>query len=66
MKKPNRKPKVKLVGKDGNAFVIIGEVSKALRKAGADKEYINQYTIESMEGDYDNLLVVAMKYAEVY
>jgi len=66
MKKPNRKPKVQLVGEDGNAYAIMAAVRKALFNAGADKEYIDQYLKESMEGDYDNLLVVAMKYADVY
>lgn len=66
MKRPNRKPKVQLVGNDGNAYAIMGNIKKALQKAGADKEYVNQYIKESMEGDYDNLLVVAMKYADVY
>jgi len=66
MKKPNRKPKVQLVGNDSNAYAIMAAVRSALQKAGADKEYVDQYLKESMEGDYDNLLVVAIKYAEVY
>ena len=66
MKIPNRKPKVKLVGNDDNAFAIIARVKQALRKAGADKEYIDQFVKESMEGDYNNLLATAMKYADVY
>jgi hypothetical protein len=28
------KPKVKLIGEDGNAFLIMGKVIKALRRAG--------------------------------
>jgi len=66
MKAPDVKPKVKLVGEDGNAFAIMGRVKRALRKAGADKEYIDKYMEESMSGDYDHLLVTAMKYADVY
>ncbi len=54
-----------MAGEDGNAFAIIGRVSKALRKAGADKEYIDQYHAEAMSGDYDNLLCVTMKYVGV-
>jgi len=30
MKKPNRKPKVKLTGRDGNAYAIMGTVRMAL------------------------------------
>jgi ribosomal protein S9 len=56
---------VQLTGNDGNAFAIMGAVSKALRKAGADKEEIEQYMNESMSGDYDNLLRTAMQWVNV-
>lgn len=56
----NSKPKVKLIGEDGNAFYILGKVSKALPKEEAIK-----YRKEAMSGDYDNLLAVTMKYVEV-
>ena len=56
---------VSLIGQDGNAFAIMGAVSNALRKAGVSKEEINQYTSESMSGDYDNLLRVAMEWVAV-
>jgi hypothetical protein len=59
------KPTVKLVGEDGNAFVIMGRISAALHKAGYKKEYIEKYQEESMSGDYDNLLVVATKYVNI-
>jgi len=65
MRSPDHKPEVELVGQDGNAFAIMGRVSKALRKAGADEEYVKEYQYESMSGDYNNLLRVAMKYVEV-
>ena len=60
-----KKPSVVLVGQNGNAFAIMGRVSKALRKAGADKDYIKQYTDEAMSDDYDNLLRVTMKYVNI-
>jgi hypothetical protein len=56
---------VKLVGNDGNAFAIMGAVSKALRKAGASQDEIRDYMTESMSGDYDNLLRTAMKWVNV-
>jgi hypothetical protein len=65
MKSPLRKPVVQLIGQDGNAFFIMGKIQQALRKAGADKQYIDQYISEAMSGDYDNLLVVSMNYADV-
>ena len=65
MKAPETKPTVKLTGNDGNAFAIMGNVKKALRRAGADKEYIDQYAKDAMSGDYDHLLQVSMEYVEV-
>lgn len=56
---------VKLTGRDGNAFSIMGAVTNGLRKAGADKTVIDTYQAESMAGDYDNLLRTAMKYVHV-
>jgi len=65
MKAPETKPEVKLIGEDGNAFAIIGRVQRALKQAGADKEYIDQYLNEATSGDYDHLLQTTMKYVEV-
>ena len=65
MRKPEKRPTVKLVGEDSNAYYIIGRVKRVLRSAGADQEYINQYLQESMAGDYDHLLQTALKYVEV-
>lgn len=56
---------VQLTGNDGNAFAIMGAVQKALRNAGATKEELSQYMEESMSGDYNNLLRVAMEWVEV-
>ncbi len=65
MKAPLTKPTVKVIGEDGNAFAIMGRVKKALRRAGADMEYIDKYLNEATSGDYDHLLVVSMKYVNV-
>lgn len=56
--------KVRLIGEDGNAFSIIGRVSKALRAAGyseATKEFSN----DAMSGDYDHLLQTVLRYVSV-
>jgi len=57
--------KVQLTGRDGNAYAIMSAVSKALRQAGASDEEVYKYQDESMSGDYDNLLRVAMKWVNV-
>jgi len=64
IKTPNR-PKVKLVGTDGNAFALMGTCTKAARRANWPKETIDAVMAEAMSGDYDNLLVTLMKYFEV-
>lgn len=65
MKGPGIKPTVKLIGHDGNAFSIMGRVKQALKSAGADKEYIDEYLRQATSGDYDNLLMVSMAYVDV-
>lgn len=57
--------KVKLTGTNGNAFVIMGVVSNALRKAKVPEEEIKKYGEESISGDYDNLLQTAFKWVTV-
>jgi hypothetical protein len=43
----------------------MGAVKSALKKAGASNEELDQYLSDSMSGDYDNLLRVAMEWVEV-
>lgn len=57
--------KVKLVGEDGNAFAILGRVSKAMQRAGCTPEQVNEFRTEATSGDYDKLLQTAMKYVDV-
>lgn len=47
---------VDLSHSDGNAFMLLGKVRKAIRRAGATEEQIAQFTNEATMGDYDNLL----------
>lgn len=59
------KPPVRMVGEDGNAFSIIGRVSKALKQAGCPdraKEWIDRAT--SCES-YNHLLNLVFEYADV-
>ena len=65
MIEPKYKPEVQLTGENGNAFVIMGATIKALKKAGADKEYTDKYRKEAMSGNYDELLTTTMHYVDV-
>jgi len=59
-----RKPRVKLIGEDGNVFNILGRVKSALREAGMDVE-ADAFLKEATSGDYQNVLRCAMKYCDV-
>ncbi len=54
------KPRVKLLGANGNAFNIMGLCSRAAKHAGWPKEKIDAVMAKMRAGDYDNLLGVAM------
>lgn len=56
--------RVKLVGEDGNAFNILGIVTKAMRRADVPKTERDEFMREAMSGDYDNLLATCMKWVD--
>lgn len=56
---------VKITGKDSNAFSIMGDVAKKLRKGEATADQIKQFYEEATSGDYDHLLQVVMKWVYV-
>ena len=59
------KPKVKLVGENGNVFNVIGRVSKALKRAGL-KDKAEEFTKKAFNsGSYDEVLRLATEYCEV-
>jgi hypothetical protein len=62
---PNDKPKLELVGADGNAFNVLGLARRAARKAEWPQEKIDAFLKEAMAGNYDNLLATCMKHFDV-
>lgn len=60
-----KKPKLQLIGEDGDALAILGRARRAARKAGWSKEKANKVMQEAMSGDYDHLLQIMMKYFNV-
>lgn len=48
---------------DGNAFSIMGAVTKALKRNG-QADQVEKYLTKAMSGDYDNLLRVSMEYVD--
>lgn len=56
---------VQLSGKDGNAFSVLGNVQRALRKGQVPSEDIEQFISEAMSGDYNHLLATAMRWVNI-
>jgi hypothetical protein len=56
---------VDLIGRDGNAFLILGRVMKEMRRGGVSAEGIEDFRKDATSGDYDNLLRVVMNYVRV-
>ena len=57
--------KVRLVGEDGNAWVILGRCRAAMRKAGYPQAFIDTFVTEATAGNYDDLLATVMRYVVV-
>lgn len=60
------KPRLRLIGEDGNAFAILGRACRAARGAGWTKEEIEAFMKSATSGDYTNLLSEVMKRFEVF
>ena len=56
---------VELTGSDGNAFLIIARVLRALRLGGVCEEDRDEFSKEATSGDYDNVLVTCMQWVTV-
>ena len=56
---------VPLIGGDGNAFMILGKVTGALKRAGAPQEDVDAYMEQATSGNYDHLLAVTMEWVDV-
>ena len=63
--KPAKLAKVKLIGEDGNAFMLLGLCKRAGQKAGYTAEQLAAFQKEATSGDYDNLLRTCMDWFEV-
>ena len=57
--------KVQLTGKNGNAFVLLGTVQSAMKKAKLPDSEIKEFISEATNGDYDHLLQTCMIWVEV-
>lgn len=53
-------------GQDGNAFAILANASRALKRAGASHDDIQAFRKEAMSGDYDNVIQTVMRWCDVH
>ena len=60
-----KRPKVKLIGENDNAFYILGMCQRAAKKAKWTEEEWKKVHAEMKSGDYDNLLRVVTEYFDV-
>lgn len=58
------KPKLQLVGEDGNAFSILARWRRAARGAGWTSEAIEEVLAKATSGDYNHLLATIMENSE--
>lgn len=54
-----------LIGRDGNAFFILGTVQRALKGGGATPEQIKEFMDDATSGDYDHLLQTVTAWVNV-
>jgi hypothetical protein len=56
---------VNLVGHDGNAFALLGRVTRQMRRHGLTDAEVNAFMTEAMAGDYNHMLMTAMRWVDV-
>jgi len=56
---------VRLVGEDGNAFAILGRVTKAMQREGVSKAERDAYMAEATAGSYEELIATTMRWVNV-
>ena len=61
----DERPRLNLVGQDGNAFNVLGLARRAAKKAEWSEEKLDAFMKEAMSGDYDNLLATCMRFFDV-
>jgi hypothetical protein len=60
----NDKPKMQLLGHDGNIFAIMGRASALLREAGRGGQAKEMYERVTSSGSYDEALRIVSEYVE--
>ena len=56
---------VRLTGRDGNAFSVLGKVRKALKRSKVPPSELKAFFDEATDGDYDHLLQTCAKWVTI-
>ena len=56
---------VQLLGRDGNAFSVLGSVRRGLRENGVSPSEVAAFFSEATSGDYDALLRTCVRWVNV-
>ena len=54
-----------LVGINGNAFSIMGYVTRVMKANHYSKEQMDEYVNKAMSGNYDNVIQTSLKELEI-
>lgn len=57
--------RVRLTGEDGNAGMIMGRVTSALKREGVSRAERDEFRMQAISGDYDHLLQTVMAWVTV-
>ena len=60
----SEKPKMELIGHDGNIFSIMGRASRLLKQAGMREEANEMFIRVTSSGSYDEALHIISEYVE--
>jgi len=63
---PPPKPRLRLIGTDGNAFAILGAALNKARECGWSVEKYKRFKEEATSGNYDQLLATVQRYFDVH
>ena len=66
MDKKNTKPRCKLIGKDGNIFVLLALASRTLKENGLNQEADEMYKRATSSSSYDEALCIIGEYVVIY
>ena len=59
------RPRVKLIGRDGNSFFILGACNKAATKAGWTHDQWIAFRAEATSRDYNHLLATVIRHFDI-